>query len=249
MRAAIAVEWLKLRRSRVGILTTLVFLGGLCVLTGGIILAVANGNEQMLAKSGGLSSADWNGLWATADQIAAAGGMLAAGVLVTWLFGREFTDGTLSGLFTLPAGPRRIAGAKLVLHLAWCAGLAVLTGLVLLLLGLGAGFGPPDAEAMAGCGRFCVLVVLTGVLVLPAAWVVSLSRSLLAGVGCVVGLVVVAQVGVLAGLGAWLPLAAPALWAMSGGDGATLLQLSLVPVWGAVFAWLILRRWGRLQIV
>ena len=62
----------------------------------------------------------------------------------------------------------------------------------------------------------------------PVAWAATLGRSVLAGVSVSIGIVVVAQVSVLAGLGGWMPLASPALWAISSGDGVTSSQLLLV---------------------
>ena len=99
----------------------------------------------------------------------------------------------------------------------------------------------------ASLARLLLLGLLTLALAVPVAWVATLTRSLLAAVAAVVLLVVIAQVGVLVGAGAWMPLAAPALWALSDGADMTPLQLAL-PVISAVFVGLIVRSWTRLQL-
>ena len=161
---------------------------------------------------------------------------------------REFADGTITGLFGLPVRRSAIAAAKLIVYIAWAVLTSVAGIAVLLLVGLVAGFGAPDAATWSGLGRQLGLGVLTAIIALPVAWVASVSRSLLAGVAVTIGLVVAAQVGVLAGAGGWMPLAAPALWAMSAGSGASPSQLALAVLFGAAFAILTAIAWHRLQL-
>ncbi len=116
------------------------------------------------------------------------------------------------------------------------------------MLGLVLGYGIPDAHAWAGLGRQVVLAGLTGAVATPVAWVATVTRSMLAGVACAIGLVIIAQVGALAGAGAWMPLAAPALWALGQGTGVTLGQLLLSLLLGLVFAALTRSGWHRLQL-
>ncbi|MDQ2850416.1 MAG: ABC transporter permease [Actinomycetota bacterium] len=248
MKAAVLVEALKLRRSLVGVIATIAVVGGTIALLGGITAALASGNPEVIAKAGPGAALDWTGLLSSATQITAAGGLLGFGVVLAWLFAREFTDGTIAGLFALPVGRGRIAIAKLIVYSIWVITVSItLTG-CLAVLGLILGYGFPNADAWAGLGRQFVLVVLTGAVATPTAWVATVTRSILAGVGCTIGLVVIAQVSVLAGAGGWMPLAAPALWAMSHGAGVTVGQLTLSLVLAMVFATLTLVSWDRLQM-
>jgi len=248
MKTALLVETLKLRRSLVGIIATLAIVGGTIALLGGLTAALAGGNPEVTAKAGSGASLDWTGLLSTATQITSAGALLGFGVVLSWMFAREFTDGTITGLFALPVSRGRIAIAKFVVYATWVTVVAVtLTGCVLM-LGLILGYGVPDDDAWAGIGRQLVLVVLTGAVAAPTAWVATVSRSLLAGVGCTIGLVVIAQVSVLAGAGAWMPLAAPALWATSEGAGATIGQLLLSLALALAFSALTRASWARLQM-
>lgn len=245
MRAAITVEALKLRQSLVGIIATTAIIGGTIALLAGITAALASGNPQMIAKAGPGATRDWTGLLSGATQVTAAAGLLGFGVVLAWLFAREFTDATITGLFALPVGRGRIATAKLTVYAMWVITVSItLTG-CLIVLGLILGYGSPSSDVWGGLGRQLVLTVLTGTVALPTAWVATMARSLLAGIGCAIGLVVTAQVGTLAGTGGWMPLAAPALWAMNHGTEVTAGQLTLTLVLGLVFAALTRTSWNR----
>lgn len=78
--------------------------------------------------------------------------------------------------------------------------------------------------------------------------IATVTRSLLAAVGGAIALVIVAQVGALAGAGGWMPLAAPALWAMSSGVAVTAVQLALTVAFAAIFTFLTCASWARLHL-
>ncbi|GAA1980869.1 ABC transporter permease [Microbacterium pumilum] len=248
MKAAMKVEALKLVRSPVGVIAAASIVGGVVVLIATMMAAIRSGNLELTAKLGADATFDWSGLVSGAAQITGAGGLIGFGVVLAWLFAREFADGTITGLFGLPVGRGTIAAAKLAIYALWAIGATLLLSAALLVLGLILGFGPPDAAAWAGIGRQSALGFLTAAVALPVAWVATAARSLLAGVSCAIGLVVVAQVGALTGMGGWMPVAAPSLWAISGGTAVSAVQLAapvvLAGVVGAVTVW----SWHRLQL-
>ena len=130
----------------------------------------------------------------------------------------------------------------------WVTALSVLLAIVLSLVGLVAGLGPIDGDTLLMLARQAALGIMSAAITLPVAWAATLSRSVLGGVSVAIGLVVVAQVSVLAGLGGWMPLAAPALWAVSLGAAVSPVQLALLIPFGAVFVLLVARSWRRLQL-
>src|SRR5699024_8956371 len=109
MRLAIQVEALKLRHSLVGAIATLAMVAGVLALLGGITAGVANGNPQMIAQAGPAGVLDWPGLLAGATQITAVSSLLGFGVVLAWLFGREFTDCPITGLLAMTIRLIRIA--------------------------------------------------------------------------------------------------------------------------------------------
>src|SRR5699024_11902253 len=94
-------------------------------------------------------------------QVPACSRLLGFGVVLAWVFGREFTDGTITGLFALPIRLSRIALAKLGVYALWAVlvGFAAVVGI--LILGLAMGYGPPGAQVWAGLGRLILLEMLT----------------------------------------------------------------------------------------
>jgi ABC-2 type transport system permease protein len=201
----------------------------------------------MVAKLGALvEPGGWSGYLATASQITATAGLLGFGVVLSWLFGREFGDGTITGLFALPISRGTIAGAKLLVYAAWAVAVSSVLVMVIVALGLALGLGRiPDATA-ADVARQFVVTILTAAIALPAAWAATLGRGLLGGIGTIIGVVVVAQVAAISGLGAWFPFAAPGLWAA--GSDVSAIQLALVVPVAAAFGLLVTLSWRRLQL-
>lgn len=249
MGAICRVEWLKLLRSPVGVIGSLALIVGVLVLLGGITVALVAENPEVTAKVGTSATLDWSGLFAMAAQITAAGGLLGLGVVLAWMFGREFADGTIAALFALPFRRSTIALAKILVYAVWAVAISVVLTMGILGLGLISGYGAPSAIAWAGFGRQVLLTLLTALLAVPVAWIATASRSVLAAVGGAIALVVIGQVGTLAGAGGWMPYAAPVLWAMNGGADVSGIQLALPAVVALAFTVLSCVAWDRLQLI
>ncbi len=248
LTAALHVELRKLTASRVIRATTVLVVAGITVLSAALTSAAASGNEQVVAQLGTLAAADdWDLLTGVAAQITAAGGLLAFGVALSWLVGREFSDTTITGLFALPVSRRAIVSAKLLSHLFWAVLVAVVLTAAIALAGTVLGLGNWDSAVLTLLGRQFVLTVLSALIATPAAWAATLGRGLLPGIATTIGLIVIAQIAIIAGTGAWLPIAAPALWALQP-DTVTPTQLGLVAVVPAGFAALTLSAWTRLEL-
>ena len=102
MNAAVKVEVVKMLRSPVGLVATLTLVLGLCGLLTVITVGAAARQSDLMAKLGPAAAPGWAGLLAGAAQVVAVSSLLACGVVVAWMFGREFADGTIVGLFALP---------------------------------------------------------------------------------------------------------------------------------------------------
>ena len=149
MKVAIRIEALKLMRSPIGVIAALAIVLGVFALLGGITAGVAGGNPELIAKAGPAATLDWNGLLAGAAQIIAVVSILGFGIVLAWIFGREFADGTITGLFTLPVRRAKIALAKLAVYALWAVSVSVALTLGVLILGLAFSYGPPSAEVWA----------------------------------------------------------------------------------------------------
>ena len=117
MRAAIWAELVKLAGSTVGRVGSVAIVIGISVLSGSMLLAAATTTDpQLLAKLGPVATGDWQGFLLGAAQITGAGGLGGFAVVLAWMFGREFGDGTITGLFALPVRRTTIALAKLLVY-------------------------------------------------------------------------------------------------------------------------------------
>lgn len=233
---AIATETRKAVTSRVLRWTTGLLLAAVLALVTGILMARNLDDPQLTAKLGPLAEIEgWPALLGVAAQITAAGVMPALGIGLSRLIGREFVEGTITGLFALPVPRRGIALAKLIVYAVWVLAVAIILTSALLLLGLVLGYGVPGVDEWRTLARHIPLTVLVGLTAMPAAWAATL------------GLLVIAQVMAFTGVGAWFPLVTPALWAIDPAavSGA---QLALVPSTPLVFGALTLITWHRLQL-
>jgi len=246
--AALGAERRKTTGARVVATTTVLLVAGVALLAGALTMAATHGNQQVLDQLGPLSNrTGWPLLTGVVAQVTAAAAVLGFGVALGWMFGREFTDGTITGLFALPVSRTTIAAAKIAVYLLWALAVATLLTVLLGVVGLALRLGPLTGDVLAALARQHVLTCLSAVVALPTAWAATLGRGPLPGIATAVGLIVIAQVMVVGGTGAWFPVAAPALWALRP-DAVSPVQLTLVATIPLVLLPVLLTTWHRLQL-
>lgn len=244
MSTAILAELVKLARSAIGRLVTVLLAGAVPAMAAGFVAAAEHGGSSQVALKVRplVRGVGWDALTSTTGQVASIAMLLGVGFVVSWTFGREFSDGAIEAL--LMTGPSRavLASAKLIAVLAWASVTAVAATAVM--LGLGVLLGLTTGMPWFGLGRALVGAVLASLLALPFALVATIGRSALAGVGAVIGVIVVTQILTVIGVGSWFPYAAPSLWLGMGGPdltasvGQLLLVLPLTAVgWAATALW------------
>ncbi|GAA1626684.1 ABC transporter permease [Catellatospora bangladeshensis] len=249
LATAVAVEGRKAAASRVLTSTAVLLTVGVAALAAATTAAADGGDGQLAAKLGPLAAAGgWPAVLNVATQVTAAAGLLAFGVGLSWMFGREFTEGTITGLFGLPVTRPALAAAKLVVFLLWAAATATALTVAVALAGTAVTRQAPQPADWAGLGRLLALAVMTAALAVPAAWAATLGRGLLPAIATIVALMAVTQIIVVVGAGGgWFPPAAPALWALSPTTvGAA--ELLFAAVFPAAFSVLTLHAWHRLQL-
>jgi len=217
---AIRVELLKARRSKVPLLTALVFT--LPALAGGFFMVVIR--DPDLARQLGLisakaqlvaGSADWETyLGELLTMAISIGGVVIFGFIVSWVFGREYADRTVTDLLALPTSRSAIVLAKFVVVVL----LSVMLTLLDYLLGLGVGTAihlPPLTPEVfwEGTAKIAVTSALTFALLSPIAFFASMGRGYLLPIGVTVLVVILAQIVAAAGWGQYFPWSIPALQA------------------------------------
>ncbi|MEV4514197.1 ABC transporter permease [Dactylosporangium sp. NPDC049525] len=226
MTAALITETVKLRRSRMWWITLLGFTVAGAVGTLFMYIGQDPGRARKLGLLGDKAqlatiTADWPGHLALLGQISSIGGVGIFGVLIIWIFGREFSDHTVKDLLALPTSRTAIVLAKFTVAAGWSAvltlylcGLGIAGGAILDLPGWSAG------AATHGLGRLVAAAGMTLLLTFPFALAASAGRGYLAAVGALFGAVFSAQIVAALGYGAYFPWSVPALYTgVTGPDG------------------------------
>lgn len=233
MNAALHLEWLKARRATTVRAATVILAVLVPAMSAGLLAVVRSdsGSSLALKATALLTDTGWAGITGFSAQITSVAGLLAVGVVVSWVFGREFTDGTFGALFATPTPLGTVATAKILIVTAWGVLTSCLAALLTLAAGVLIGLGVPDSGAWVGAGRIAVVGALTVLLTLPLALVASFARGYLPAISALLALVVITQVVVALGAGSWFPYAAPGIWSGLGGpelaDTVTAPQLLL----------------------
>ncbi len=240
-------ELRKLTRATVTRVATLATVTLVLATTAGGYAAVRHApTTDMGQKAAGLMmTTGWSGFTALAATSVGITTLLAVGIVVAWSTGREFTDGTVVGLFALPASTAAIARAKIAAALAWMVLLALTAAACVTAAGLILGL---PLDGAVGCfAKVGVVSLLLGGSALPVMWVATIGRGYLAGISAALALVVASNLAAGFGLGTYVPWVLPVLWAAPDspvGDGLLLLPIA-VAVAGAA---LTTRAWARLQL-
>lgn len=248
--AALSAECLKARRSRMPALTFAIFAA-----TAGIgalfMLIVADPDRArrlgLLRDKAQLSglTADWHGLLEFTAQVIAVGGLPLFAFIATWVFAREFVDGTANYLMAMPVSRNTIVAAKFVLFATWCLLLTLwLTALTLL---TGWALQLPGGNAhvtTSGLARAITAATLLLPALTPVALVASMSRGYLAPLACALGALVVAQIAAALGWAALVPWSIPAAAAGLAPDAhPSILGVLVLTLTGAAGVAFTLRSW------
>ena len=233
----LTTEFLKLRHSKVPLLTFLAFSIG--PLAGGLFMWIAAEPERagrlgLLGTKANLVglAASWPAYFILLTQMVGTVGPLLLAVLAAYVFGREYADGTAKNLLALPVGRHWFGLAKLIVVAVWWALLvvailieALVVGTILRIPGLSMG-------AFTAGVRDVVLAASIGYLLTPViAWIASLGRGYLPPLGFAMLMLVLGNVFGVTGWGKWFPWSIVPLFAgVAGPRVETLAPGSLVVV-------------------
>jgi len=216
-RAALAVEALKARRSRVPFMTFLAATGagGVAALFMFILSDPDRAHRWgLLHQKATLSglTADWTGLLTFLAQIVAVADMMLFSFVLTWVFGREAADGTMRYLLALPVPRATIALAKFTVAAVWAAATNLWLAAVVLVTGKVLALPGEDAAVIThGLGVAATAAGLMLLATAPVALVASAGRGYLPPLAGALGALVVAQVGAGLGWAEVIPWSVPAV--------------------------------------
>jgi ABC-2 type transport system permease protein len=236
--AALWTETLKFRRSRVPLVSIATFMI-IPLVDGLFMLIIANpgfaSRLGILATKAQLTigAADWPSYFKFLTQALAAGGMFLFGLLITWIFGREYSDRTAKDLLALPTSRGAIVLAKFIVITCW----SVVLGLIVIVLsvGVGSALDLPGWSATLAQHTAGVLVLMGGLtmlLVWPFAIAASAGRGYLPPFGLMLLAVVLAELTANIGWGPYFPWAVAGLVGVSGPEAVGVVSYVLVLLTG-----------------
>jgi ABC-2 type transport system permease protein len=186
--AALWAESLKVRKSKIFVITLIVF--AFIAIMMGLLMYVAQHPEiagrsaTVSAKLPALGNADWSSFFTLLIQSVLALGPIGFGMVAAWVFGREYSDRVVKDLLSLPVSRSAIVISKFVIIVVWCMVLAA----ILLVVGVATGLlihipGWSTANVTHEVVVFLNSSVLTMLLCTLVAFLASVSRGYLLGIG------------------------------------------------------------------
>jgi len=218
------IEFRKAIRSRMPLYTAL---GSLFLPLGIAFLIFVSRNPEISQKLGLISAkanlvaynaTDWRTYLGLFSLIIAAGGFFLFCLIISWVFGREFADGTLKDMLAVPVQRSSILLAKFIVVAVWSGMLT----LFILMVGLFMGViiklpGGSISVILQGSALVVITAFLTIAVVIPFALFASVGRGYLLPMGVAILTLMMANVVGLAGWGEYFPWAVPGLYAQAKG--------------------------------
>jgi len=220
--------WIELRkaiRSRIPLWTAL---GSLFMPLGIAFLIFVSKNPEISQKLGlvgakanlvAYSAIDWPAYLGLFGQIIAAGGFILFILIISWIFGREFADGTLKDMLAVPIQRSSILLAKFIVVAIWSAAMSIVIFIAGLIMG--AIIELPGGSAgviLQGSALMAITACLAIGAALPFAFFASVGRGYLLPMGAAVLTLMMTNIVVLAGWGEFFPWAVPGLYAQGKGS-------------------------------
>lgn len=232
MQELSAMIWIELRkawRSRLPLWTGLAAL----VLPLGIAFMIFVARNPQLSQQLGLISAkanlvayaatDWPAYLVLSGLMLAAGGFFLFVLTISWVFGREFVDGTLKDMLAVPVGRASILLAKFSVAVLWSGAQSVI--ILAVALAMGALIKLPGGSAAViarGSAVLAIAACLSMIAATPFAFFASVGRGYLLPLGLAGLMALLINLVSLAGWGEYFPWAVPALYAQG--------KIALAPV-------------------
>lgn len=212
-------ELMKLRRSRVPPLTLLAFALG--PLGGALFMWIAKepGRAAQLGLLGTKANivgvqATWAGYSMMLTQMVGLVGSLVLAVIASYVFGREYAEGTAKNMLALPIPRWWFVMAKLGVTALWWLGLVaailVEAGIVGAALGLG---GFSTGVVLGGIGDALLAALVVFLLTPAVAWIATLGRGFLPPMGFAMLALVMGNIIGTTGWGKWFPWSIAPLFA------------------------------------
>ena len=221
-----------LKNKHINILWVTFLAFGLAPIIGGVfILILADADALTKASSLALKAkainfeGNWKSYFGLLTQALAVGGVLVFGFVASWIFGREYSDGTAKDLLSLPTSRSVILNAKFMVYVLWCFTLAISNLVIGYLIGTMLNLQSIELSTILSLlYDYFITGVMTIMLGFPIAFFAIWGKGYLASLGFVALTLVFAQIIAATGYGTYFPWSIPGLYSGAGGDYKSLLD-------------------------
>lgn len=226
--AVIRAELAKLRRSTVT--WTTMAAGVFMVAVAGFFLwmtmnpGVAQTLGLMGRKAGfafGDKPAGWSGFLTFIVEMGGMGGLILCSIIVTYVFGREYVEGTAKNMLALPISRGWFVLAKIVVSSAWFAALTLVMAITAWITGTIIGLGAVSAPTLLGAvSKLFAASAMSLCCSLIVAWVAVETRGYFAPLGFAICTLVMASLFGHTGWGPWVPWSIVGLYSGASGSAS-----------------------------
>ena len=161
------------------------------------------------------AATDWATYLRVYAEIIGAGGLILFILILSWIFGREFVDGTLKDMLAVPVQRGSIVLAKYIVMAIWSEAMTLvifLAGLIMgVLINLPGGSFPVFLEGSLLVVKASILVIAV---VLPFALFASIGRGYLLPIGVAILMMMMVNLAQILGWGEFFPWAVPVIFAL-----------------------------------
>ncbi|PIE48215.1 MAG: bacitracin ABC transporter permease [Flavobacteriales bacterium] len=223
-------EFIKLKHSKIVWITFIAF--SIAPIMGALLIPIIQDSASS-ANTGALAAkakamnleANWESYLDILTQAVGVGGIMIFGFVISWIFGREYSDGTAKDLLSLPTSRTKILNAKFLLFILWCSLLAISNLLLAFILGKLIQLPPTDTRSLVQpLSDYLITTALTIIVMVPVAFFTLWGKGYLAPLGFVALILVFAQVIAATGYGTYFPWSVPGLYSGVGGEFKVLLN-------------------------
>ncbi len=177
---------------------------------------------------------DWATYVGMLSQVISAGGFILSIFVITWVFGREFSDGTLKDMLAVPIPRFIIILAKYILVAVWSTLLAVVMFIAGLLIGIllslpGVSLAPLLQGSVIAAISACLVIPI----IMPFAFFASLGRGYLLPIAVAALVFMLVNLTSILGRGEYFPWAIPLIYAQ-GKTPLSLVSYGIVVITGVV---------------
>jgi len=231
MKQALQAELMKCKHANTLWATFIAF--ALAPVMGGTFILIIQ-DPEAVAQGGGLVAkakamnmeANWKSYFSLLTQAVGVGGVLAFGFVASWVFGREYSDGTVKDILSLPTSRTEILNAKFTVYVIWCVSLVISNLVAAFIIGTIINLPPPEIDILYPLlSDYFITTFLTVLIGVPIAFFAIWGKGYLAPLGFVALTLVFAQVIAAIGYGSYFPWSIPGLYSSAGGAYKSLLDI------------------------